>query len=203
MKTINCWNLVSIGMLFATMSVAQAAGDPAAGEYKFKTCAGCHAIAGYTNVYPSYHVPRLGGQHPEYIIAALKAYQAGDRQHPTMHANAYSLSEQDMADIAAYVANFGPAEDAPPVQGNAAAGKKIAANCVACHGQDGNGPDPNFPRLAGQHEDYLLKVLQEYHQGTRNNAIMKGMVATLSEQDLADLAAFYASQPQGLTAVHE
>jgi len=203
MRTINYWNLVSIGMLFAIINVSQAAGDPAAGKYKFTTCAGCHAIAGYTNVYPSYHVPRLGGQHPEYIIAALKAYQAGDRQHPTMHANAYSLSDQDMADIAAYVAGFGPAEDTSPVQGNVTAGKEKAANCVACHGQDGNGPDPNFPRLAGQHEDYLNKVLQEYRSGVRKNAIMNGMVATLSEQDLADLAAFYASQEQGLTAVHE
>ncbi|NJN46604.1 MAG: c-type cytochrome [Candidatus Competibacteraceae bacterium] len=203
MKTTNSWNIVCAGMLFAMIGAAQAAGDPAAGMYKFTTCAGCHAIAGYTNVYPSYHVPRLGGQHPEYIIAALKAYQAGDRQHPTMHANATSLSDQDMADIAAYVGSFGPAEEAPPVQGNADAGKKISANCVACHGQDGNGPDPNFPRLAGQYEDYLSKVLQEYRSGERKNAIMNGMVATLSEQDLADLAAFYASQEQGLTAVHE
>ncbi|MEZ5582294.1 MAG: cytochrome c [Candidatus Competibacteraceae bacterium] len=203
MKTINCWNLVSAGILFAVIGTAQAAGDADAGKYKFMTCAGCHAIPGYTNVYPSYHVPRLGGQHPDYIIAALKAYQAGDRQHPTMHANAFTLSDQDMADIAAYVASFGPAEDTSPVQGNVAAGQKKSTNCVACHGQDGNGPDPNFPRLAGQHEDYLRKALQEYRSGVRKNAIMNGMVATLSEQDLADLAAFYASQEQGLTVVHE
>jgi cytochrome c553 len=190
-------------MVCAMLGSAHAAGDPAAGKYKFTTCAGCHAIPGYNNVYPTYHVPKLGGQHPEYIIAALKAYKAGDRQHPTMHANAFTLSEQDMADIAAYVASFGPADRPSPVHGNAAAGKQKIATCVTCHGQDGNGADPNFPRLAGQHEDYLRKVLEEYRSGQRKNAIMNGMVATLSERDLLDLAAYYASQGKGLTAVEE
>ena len=81
------------------------AGDAAAGKLKAQPCLGCHGIPGYFNAYPSYHVPKIGGQHPQYIIAALQAYKAGQRGHPTMHAQATSLSEQDMADIAAFFAS--------------------------------------------------------------------------------------------------
>ncbi|MFO1420192.1 MAG: c-type cytochrome [Candidatus Competibacteraceae bacterium] len=180
---------------------AQAAGDPAAGKTKFATCTGCHAIPGYTNAYPTYHVPRLGGQHADYVVAALKAYQAGERQHPTMHANAFSLDERDMQDIAAYLASFKPAAEPYPVRGNAAAGKTKSASCAACHGPDGNGNIPLYPRLAGQHEDYLHKVLQDYQSGARKNVVMKGMATPLSAQDIADLAAYFASQPKGLVVV--
>lgn len=180
---------------------AQAAGDPAAGKTKFATCTGCHAIPGYTNAYPTYHVPRLGGQHADYVVAALKAYQAGERQHPTMHANAFSLDERDMQDIAAYLASFKPAAEPYPIRGNAAAGKTKSASCAACHGPDGNGNIPLYPRLAGQHEDYLHKVLQDYQSGARKNVVMKGMATPLSAQDIADLAAYFASQPKGLVVV--
>lgn len=180
---------------------AQAAGDPAAGKTKFATCTGCHAIPGYTNAYPTYHVPRLGGQHADYVVAALKAYQAGERQHPTMHANAFSLDEQDMQDIAAYLASFKPAAEPYPIRGNAAAGKIKSASCAACHGPDGNGNIPLYPRLAGQHEDYLHKVLQDYQSGARKNVVMKGMATPLSAQDIADLAAYFASQPKGLVVI--
>lgn len=193
--------LMTIGILGALTGAALAAGDPVAGKAKFTTCAGCHAIPGYTNVYPSYHVPRLGGQHPDYLIAALKAYQTGERQHPTMHANAFSLSEQDQQDIATYLAGVKIAEAPSPVRGNATAGKAKSAACAACHGVDGNNTIPLYPRLAGQHEDYLHKVLTDYQSGGRKNAIMQGMAAPLSAQDIADLSAYFASQPKGLTVV--
>jgi cytochrome c553 len=188
-------------------SSVQAAGNAENGKLKFATCVGCHGIPGYNNVYPTYHVPRLGGQHAEYLVIALKAYQAGDRKHPTMHANA-QLSEQDMADIAAYVAKLPPyAEERPPVKGNAEAGQKKAEVCAACHGKDGNGvkeaPNPTFPRLAGQHEDYLRKALQDYKSGERKNAIMSGMAQPLTEQDQADLAAYFASREKGLSVAKE
>jgi cytochrome c553 len=120
-----------------------------------------------------------------------------------MHANAYSLSEQDMADIAVYLGSLELPAEIQPVTGNVAAGKEKAASCAACHGIDGNGnpDDPAsaiYPRLAGQHEDYLRKVLREYNSGKRKNAIMNGMAAPLSEQDQADLAAYFASLPEGL-----
>ncbi len=79
-----------------------AAGDAAAGKSKSIACMGCHAIEGYSNAYPNYRVPRLGGQHAAYLVAALKAYKSGQRSHQTMAAQASGLSEQDMQDIAAY-----------------------------------------------------------------------------------------------------
>ena len=78
------------------------AGDAEAGKYKAETCLGCHGVPSYTNVYPSYHVPKLGGQHAEYIVAALKGYQSGERSHKTMQAHSAGLSDEDMADIGAY-----------------------------------------------------------------------------------------------------
>lgn len=83
---------------------AVADGDPAAGKIKALPCMGCHGIEGYFNVYPSYHVPKLAGQHSDYLVAALLAYKTGQRTHKTMVAQASSLSEQDMQDIAAYFA---------------------------------------------------------------------------------------------------
>ena len=96
------WGLIALTAAL-TCTAANAEGDAAAGKVKAYTCYGCHGIVNYTNVYPSYHVPKLGGQHPEYIVAALKAYKSGERPHATMHAQAASLSDQDMADIAAYL----------------------------------------------------------------------------------------------------
>ncbi len=85
-----------------------AEGDPAAGKNKTSMCAGCHGIPGFRAAYPeTYQVPKLGGQNAGYIVAALKAYKAGERNHETMKAIASSLSEQDMADLAAYYADTG------------------------------------------------------------------------------------------------
>ncbi len=91
---------------------AQAAGDPKAGQLKTSMCAGCHGIPGWRTAYPTvYSVPKLGGQHADYIVAALKEYKNGERSHPSMIAIAGSLSEQDMEDLAAYYASSysGPA----------------------------------------------------------------------------------------------
>ena len=81
---------------------AQTAGDPEAGAVKAYTCTGCHGIPAYSNVYPTYRVPKLGGQNYEYLVAALKAYRSGERGHATMQAQAGSLTDEDIADIAAY-----------------------------------------------------------------------------------------------------
>lgn len=78
--------------------------DAEAGRVKASTCIGCHGISNYRNVYPSFFVPKLGGQHPEYIAAALKEYRSGQRSHPTMQGQASSLTDQDIADIAAFLA---------------------------------------------------------------------------------------------------
>jgi cytochrome c553 len=87
-------------------------------------------------------------------------------------------------------------------KGNLEAGKAKAAQvCAACHGPDGNKPTgPDFPLLGGQHVDYLKKALADYKSGKRNNPIMKGFAATLSNQEMDDLAAWFASQPSNLVS---
>jgi cytochrome c553 len=92
--------LIALCLFIASISIA--GGDVEAGKQKAETCLGCHGIPSYTNVYPTYHVPRLGGQYSEYIVAALKGYKSGEREHHTMQAQTSGLSEQDMADIGAY-----------------------------------------------------------------------------------------------------
>jgi cytochrome c553 len=82
--------------------------------------------------------------------------------------------------------------------GNPEAGKQKAATCAACHGADGNSTNPQFPRLAGQYEDYIVKALTDYKSGARKNPIMSGMAANLSAVDIADLAAYFSSQSKGL-----
>lgn len=192
---------LTLALLGVSAGSAQAAGDVAAGKAKFETCTGCHAIPGYTNAYPTYHVPRLGGQHLDYLVTALKGYQSGERFHPTMHANAAVLTEQDIQNIATYLSGLQIIVTPNPVRGDAASGKKKSVSCAACHGPDGNGPIALYPRLAGQYEDYLQKALEDYKSGKRTNPVMKGMVIPLSEQDIADLAAYFASQAKGLGVV--
>lgn len=82
--------------------------------------------------------------------------------------------------------------------GNSENGKQKAATCFACHGTDGNSVDPQYPRLAGQYNLYLQRVLHEYKDGQRDNPIMKGMVATLSDQDIEDVSAYFSSLPSKL-----
>ena len=80
-------------------------GDAAVGKVKGYTCTGCHGITGWRNAYPSYHVPKIGGQNYDYLVAALTEYKTGHRKHPTMQAQGESLSDQDIRDIAAWVSS--------------------------------------------------------------------------------------------------
>ncbi len=92
---------------FLPVSQASAAGDAAAGASKGHTCLGCHGVQHYVNTYPTYHVPLIAGQHEAYLVAALQAYRAQTRAHPTMQANAALLSDEDIADIAAWLSAMG------------------------------------------------------------------------------------------------
>lgn len=96
------WGLIALAASVATPAFAE--GNAEAGMEKANTCMGCHGIPGYNNVYPTYRVPKVGGQTPQYLAAALKAYRSGERPHGTMHAQAASMSDQDIADISAYIA---------------------------------------------------------------------------------------------------
>jgi len=86
------------------------------------------------------------------------------------------------------------AMSAPVLAGDADAGKKKSQTCAACHGPDGNSPAPDFPKIAGQHYDYLLKALKDYQSGARKNPIMAPLVANLTQRDIEDLAAYYSGQ---------
>lgn len=85
--------------------------------------------------------------------------------------------------------------------GDPAAGKSKSQACVSCHGETGNSPNPAYPRLAGQYASYLYQALKAYKNGDRQNPIMKGMVANLSDQDMRDLAAFYASRDDAVYSI--
>ena len=97
--------LLTLSMLLAFSGITQAAGDPVAAKEKISMCEGCHGIPGYKTAFPTaYHVPKLGGQHAEYLVKALEGYKNGTRSHPTMTALAKTLSQQDMEYLAAYYA---------------------------------------------------------------------------------------------------
>lgn len=89
-------------------SAAFAKGDPAQGKFEVYSCHGCHGIQGYESVYPEYHVPRIAGQNEQYIIDALNEYKSGARKYPTMNAQANSLTEQQIENIAAYLSSLAP-----------------------------------------------------------------------------------------------
>jgi cytochrome c553 len=189
--------LAAAALLAPAVSQAQApAGDAQRGKQLAYTCNGCHAIPNYKNVYPTYSVPKLRGQRPEYLLASLKAYKSGERSHGTMHAQAISMSEQDMADTAAYLA--GPEVLAKSETNADAPRPKAAETCLACHGTNGVGIIADYPTLSGQHRDYLERALHDYQKGGRKNAIMAGMVQALSRQDIGELAAYYSSQKPAL-----
>ena len=110
-----CWNdnlkhftLVFLGLwAFFGLSSANAAGDIGAGANKVSMCVGCHGIPNYKTAFPkTYRVPRIAGQKVDYLVSALKAYRAGQRSHPSMKAVAGSMTDQDIADIAAYYASL-------------------------------------------------------------------------------------------------
>ncbi len=103
MKCMRATGLLTAALCLL-LSSAVTAGDPEAGKIKASTCMGCHGIEGLTNAYPTFRVPRLGGQHAEYLVDAMQAYKEGRREHPAMRANMANLSEQDMRDIAAWFA---------------------------------------------------------------------------------------------------
>jgi cytochrome c553 len=171
------------------------AGDAAHGAKLAYTCFGCHGIPDYRNVYPTYHVPKLKGQHGAYLVAALNEYKNGARRHPTMSGQAGSFDEAAIRDLAAYFATPRPVESPGHAAGQAPA---AAAVCQACHGLDGVGIVADYPTLTGQYADYLVQALKSYRQGARQNPIMQGFAANLKDEEIRALADYFARQSPGL-----
>lgn len=178
---------------------ALAEADPERGEAIGYTCLGCHGIPGYRNAYPSYRVPKLGGQKPAALAAALKAYRDQNRQHHTMQAQGAVLDDQDIEDIVAWLSGQGPpAKDDLDV--DSVRGREIAGDCIACHGTEGANATPPPPVLSGQHESYLRQALLQYKEGKRGDTVMSAFSAGLDQRDIDQLAAFYAAQEGLYTA---
>lgn len=100
--------LLVSALLFVTAAPAAEQGDIEEGKLKAYTCTGCHGITGWRNAYPNYHVPKIGGQNYDYLVAALTEYKNGTRAHPTMRAQGESLSDADIRDIAAFLSSVTP-----------------------------------------------------------------------------------------------
>ena len=180
--------------LFGAVANASAEGDAKRGKVLAYTCHGCHGVPDYKNAFPNYSVPKLGGQNALYLVNAMNAYASGDRSHQTMHSQAATLSEQDRADIAAYLQS----EVVKPGRQVIGTPPQASQVCVACHGSDGaKSLGPDYPILAGQYPDYLVHALQEYKSGKRKNPIMAGIIAGIDEKHFEELGEFFGRQ-QGL-----
>jgi cytochrome c553 len=197
--------LALTGVTF-TAQAQELKGDAAKGAKLNASCIGCHGIPGYQSSFPEVHrVPAISGQNAKYIVAALNAYKRGERKHGTMRAVAASLSEQDMADLAAYYAAHG-ATAAATSAAVAPAPPEVAAllakgACASCHGADFSKPiDGAYPKIAGQYPDYLFAALKSYKvegnpQVGRGNAIMGAQVKQFSNKELKMLAQYIGSLP--------
>ena len=199
--------------LAGAMSSVQAQ-DAAAGKKQAAMCVGCHGIVGYQSTFPEiYRVPKVAGQNAAYIVAALTAYKKGERKHPTMRGIGISLSEQDMADLGAFYEQQGGSPvkpvsgSTPPAPPAAVAELLTKGACASCHGANYNKPlVPAYPKLAGQHADYLFASLRAYgvegnpHVG-RANAIMGGQVKPFKRAELKAMADYLSTLPGDLRVV--
>jgi len=202
-------------LLVASVTAISAhAQDAKAGETKVAMCIGCHGIPGYKSSFPEvYQVPMISGQNAKFITSALGAYKKGERKHPSMRGIADTLSDQDIADIAAYYEAHGKVDGAvAPAKAAPAPSAKVAelltkGGCVACHGADFNKPiDPSYPKVAGQHADYLFVALKSYKtEGNatwgRANGIMGGIAKQFSNAELKELSKYISSLPGELKTV--
>jgi cytochrome c553 len=177
-------------------------GDVQAGQKKAEMCIGCHGIPGYQNSFPEIHkVPKISGQSGAYIVSALNAYKKGDRKHPTMRGIAASLNEQDMADLGAFYASHADktAPETPRTASTAAAALVAKGACASCHGANFSKPiDPSYPKIGGQHADYLFFALKAYtvegnHVIGRSNAIMAGIAKQYTPAEMREIAKYLAS----------
>jgi cytochrome c553 len=197
----------------APLAMAQDAkpGNANAGAKKAQMCIGCHGMPGYQATHPEiYKVPMISGQSAKYIASALAAYRKGDRRHPSMRGIAGSLSDQDIADLSAFYEGHvkGVVRVADTVAEPSADVKDLLTKgaCASCHGPNySKAIDPSYPKLAGQHADYLFAALKSYKAmgpaHGRDNAIMGGQVKPFDHKQLKAMANYIASLPGELQTV--
>ena len=182
----------NIALYFALQKPARAqtpaAGDKAAGETAATGCAGCHGSDGVSAT-PT--TPSLAGQDATYIASALQGYKQGARSDETMKGLAASLDDSAIQNVAAFYAGQEPKQ--PNVRKPLTA-EEWAQRCDRCHGVNGNSVDPRLPALAAQRLDYLEKVLHYYQTGARKSPQMAAMSEVLTDQDITNVAAYYARQ---------
>lgn len=206
-------SLVALAILSVAALSAHAqgiVGNVESGKKKAEMCIGCHGIPGYQNSFPEVHrVPMISGQSDKYIASALNAYKSGERRHPSMRGISGSLSDQDMADLAAFYASQAgktPPETPKPPSAQVAALLEKGA-CISCHGANFNKPiDPSYPKVAGQHADYLYVALKAYTIDGNNvvgraNPIMAGMARQFKPAELRAIAQYIGSLPGDLQTV--
>jgi cytochrome c553 len=206
--------LVLTGSVF--LATAAQAQDAKAGQAKAAMCIGCHGIPGYQASFPQVHkVPKISGQNAKYVVASLAAYKKGERKHPTMRAIAATLSDADMADLGAFYESHGASSlkavaDTPAAAPSTEVAALLAKGaCASCHGANFNKPiDGAYPKLAGQHGDYLYLSLKAYGtegnaQVGRANAIMGGQVKQFKNTELKAIADYLASLPGDVRTVPE
>ena len=198
---------LSLAAGLATSAQAQVKGNIEAGEGKVAMCIGCHGIMDYKTNFPEvYHVPKIAGQNAKYIETVLGEYKKGTRKHPSMRGIAGSLTEQDIADVAAYYTALGEIKGAPELPAPRAASADVTAllqkgACVSCHGDNFSKPiDPSYPKIAGQYPDYLFAALKAYKDDThatwgRGNPVMAGMAKQFSNAELKAIANYIGSLP--------
>jgi cytochrome c553 len=188
-QCIVCHNPHAPKIVAAAVNVA---GNAAAGEKRAAACAGCHGAQGIS---PNDTWPNLAGQHAAYLARILGAYKSGAQKDVAMTPIAQPLSDTDVQNLAAYYGSLScnAAPSATRV-GDVAAGKALAKNCTACHGETGNASNPAWPSLAGQKAGYLVNVLKAFRAGLRKDPMMAGVTRSLSDADIANLAAYFAAQ---------
>ena len=184
---------------FFLLSIANVSAEKTSEELS-STCLGCHGVVSYNNIYPTYKVPKLGNQHKDYLVAALKAYKSGERSHPTRRAHASNLSDSDIVKIAEYFSSIKYQEQV--INTDDIEMIEEANSCVGCHGADGNSMIPTFPKIAGQYQDYLYHALKAYKNGERDNAIMSGISSTLNEKQMKKLSKYFSSQ-KGMQKINQ
>jgi cytochrome c553 len=212
-KTLTTLFALAVASVTALSHAEEAKGDVEAGKNKIAMCIGCHGIKGYQASFPEVHkVPMISGQSGKYIASALDAYRKGDRKHPTMRGIADSLTDQDIADVAAYYEQHGKTNVELPAKPSREPSVQVAellkkGACVSCHGDNfSKGIDPSYPKLAGQHADYLFVALKSYKMEKsvnvgRNNAIMGGVAKQFSNSELKALAKYISTLDTELQVV--